>query len=224
MYNHGIAAVALIEACRETGDMRLREPVRLAVEYIAGQQLDTGGWGYRRRAGEEANTSISVWQLHALKMAYQAGIADALPAYRRGMRWLRGVMDGAGSFGYQRAGDKPGESDTLTAMGAFCLLADRNGAAATDVSKVRTALRTAASGWDRETDYYRWYFLVSALHASGDEQLRGALEPVCKSLMTTRNRGGTHGGTWEPVGVWSSVGGRIFSTAMATLCLEADNG
>lgn len=224
MYNHGIAAVALIEAFRTTGDERLRASVGKAVAYMAGQQLDSGGWGYCRRAGEEANTSISVWQLHALKLAHEAGIADALPAYRRGMRWLGGVMDGAGSFGYQRAGDKPGASDTLTAMGAFCLLGDRRGASGPDVAKVRAALKTAASGWDRETDFYRWYFLVSALNASGDAQMRGALEPVCRALLSTRNRDGTHGGTWEPIGTWSSVGGRIFSTAMATLCLEVGGG
>lgn len=224
MYNHGIASVALIEAARATGDGRMHDAVRAAVRYLAGQQLDSGGWGYRKRANEEANTSISVWQLHALKLAHAAGISDAMPAYRRGMRWLGGVMDGAGSFGYQRAGDKAGQNDTLTAMGAFCLLADPGGAAGADVAKVRTALRSAASGWDRETDFYRWYFLVSALHASGDPQLRSTLGPVYRSLLSTRNREGEHGGTWDPVGAWSSVGGRIYTTAMATLCLEADNG
>jgi hypothetical protein len=224
MYNHGIATVALIEAARVAGDERLKEASRAAVQYVAVQQLDSGGWGYRKRSGEEANTSISAWQLHALKLAQEAGLSDTLPAYRRGMRWLRGVMDGAGSFGYQRAGDKSGESDTLTAMGAFCLLADRRGAEVADIAKVRASLRGAAAGWNRETDFYRWYFLVSALRASGDAELRGALEPVCRSLLTTRNREGTHGGTWEPVGAWSSVGGRIYTTAMATLCLEGDNG
>jgi hypothetical protein len=224
MYNHGIASVALIEAARFVNDGRVRDAAAMAVRYVAAQQFDSGGWGYRRRAGEEANTSISAWQLHALKLAQEAGFADTLPAYRRGMRWLRGVMDGAGSFGYQRAGDKPGESDTLTAMGAFCLLTDRRGAEVADIAKVRASLRGAAAGWNRETDFYRWYFLVSALRASGDAELRGALEPVCRSLLTTRNRGGAHGGTWDPVGAWSSVGGRIYTTAMATLCLEGDNG
>jgi hypothetical protein len=223
MYNHGIATVALVEAYRRTGAEALRAPLGRALAFIGAEQLDSGGWSYAKRVHAEANTSISVWQLYALNLAAQAGLSDSPAAYGRGARWLRGVVDGNGLFGYERAGDFPNGSDTLTAMGAFCLFGDRGalGAEPAEAVKIEQALRSVAANWNKETDFYRWFFLAHAIQASGTPELRASLARIQESLLGMRSVEGVTAGTWDPKGAWSSVGGRLYTTAMATLALEA---
>ena len=39
-------------------------------------------------------------------------------------------------------------------------------------------------------------------------------------LLATQQQGGPLAGSWDPDPVWGGYGGRIYSTALATLCLE----
>jgi hypothetical protein len=222
MYNHGIATVALLEAARTDRDSRLRQGLVRAVDFVKSQQLASGGWGYEQREGEQANTSVSVWQLQALQLAAANSLPDTSVAYRRGLRWLAGVVDGRGSFGYQMEGDSPDSNDTLTAMGAFCLLGAQRASAtsAADAGRMSEALQVVAIRWDKETDYYRWFFLAQALRAAGGREFHRSLQQLQNSLLATCNQQGAVAGSWDPAGLWSPVAGRIFSTSMATLCLE----
>ncbi len=224
MYNHGIATVVLLEAYRQGEDARLLPPIARAIDFIRAEQLDSGGWGYAKREGEQANTSVSVWQLHALQLARAEGIADTTPAYRRGLRWIGGVVDGEGCFGYERRGDFPSGSDTLTAMGAFCLLSamPASEASAPEVQRMARALHAVVAKGGQGTDFYRWFFLAHALKAAGDPTFQEPLDRLRRSLVAMRQTDGAHAGSWEPAGMWSAVGGRIFTTAMATLALQAD--
>jgi hypothetical protein len=221
MYNHGIATVALLEAARTDQAPQLRTALIRAIDFIKQQQLDSGGWGYVNRNGEQANTSVSVWQLQALQLATTRQLPDASVAYRRGLRWLGGVVDGRGSFGYQQQGDTPDNNDTLTAMGAFCLLDSQHTPEnpSADPSHMNQALQGAAVRWDKETDFYRWFFLAQALRAAGGHEFQHSLKRLQDSLLATRNQEGAVAGSWDPTGTWSPVAGRVFTTAMATLCL-----
>jgi hypothetical protein len=40
------------------------------------------------------------------------------------------------------------------------------------------------------------------------------------SLIPLQRHGGDLDGSWDPVTVWGSYGGRAYTTAMAALCLE----
>ena len=222
MYNHGIATVALLEAYRKTGSGTLREPIARAVGYILDQQLDSGGWGYERSAGQQANTSISFWQLQALELAHTAKFGDSEAACRRGLRWLSGVIDGNGLVGYESRGDFPHGSDTLTAMGAVCLGTARRSAdgASQEAGRVHRALQSVAAKIDPQADFYRCFFLARAASMTGDPRYDQPLARLRQSLVAVRSTAADAAGSWEPVGAWSSEGGRIFSTAMATLSLQ----
>ena len=223
MYNHGIATVAMLEAYGKTGNQELREPIARAIRFILDQQLDSGGWGYENRVGQQANTSISFWQLQALQLANAAKIGDTAIACRRGLRWLGGVIDGNGLVGYQAKGDFPQGSETLTAMGAVCLGAARPvaGGAPPEARLVQRALQSVTARMDAPTDFYRCFFLARAARAAGGRQFEQPLARLRQSLVAMRSTTGSAAGSWEPVGAWSPVGGRVFSTAMATLSLQA---
>jgi hypothetical protein len=40
------------------------------------------------------------------------------------------------------------------------------------------------------------------------------------ALLSTQHRSGALAGSWSPATQWGNYGGRVYSTAMATLCLE----
>ncbi|NQT12602.1 MAG: hypothetical protein HQ582_07635, partial [Planctomycetes bacterium] len=79
-YAHGMGAIALSEAYGMTKDPKLREPARRAIAFILDSQHPTlGGWRYTKKDDEttwnrESDTSVSGWQLMALKSAQMAGL------------------------------------------------------------------------------------------------------------------------------------------------------
>ena len=80
-YQHGICTYALAEAYVMTRDPKLEPILRRAVEYIVrGQRMD-GGWAYSYDTGPDlpkkeikSDTSVSGWQIQALKVAHMAGL------------------------------------------------------------------------------------------------------------------------------------------------------
>ena len=47
-------------------------------------------------------------------------------------------------------------------------------------------------------------------------------EALDRALLPAQRREGCEAGSWDPVGVWGSEGGRIFATAMSILILETE--
>ncbi|MEO1995275.1 MAG: hypothetical protein ABGZ17_08365, partial [Planctomycetaceae bacterium] len=45
-------------------------------------------------------------------------------------------------------------------------------------------------------------------------------ERVRDLLIAEQHTSGAQAGSWDPYGRWGSYGGRIYSTALSTLCLE----
>jgi hypothetical protein len=222
MYNHGMATVALLEAYHVTRDADLKPGIAAAVGFIANQQHSSGGWGYRPGPADRANTGISVWQLHALLLARRQGLGVAPGSLQRGLRWLRGVVDDRGDFGYHQARDVPGASDTLTAMGAFCLFTAAREMQGLDAAGTLAgeALRRKLAARPEQVDFYRWYFTASALGCGDDPSYGTMLTELQDSVARKLARSGPDAGSWDPVGRWGSVGGRLYSTCMATLSLQ----
>ena len=84
-------------------------------------------------------------------------------------------------------------------------------------------LRRSLPTWDPEgygCDMYYWYYGTYAAFQLGGatwKAWRGALgEAVVKSQRTD----GDASGSWDPVGPWGYVGGRVYATAIQTLTLE----
>ena len=72
-YSHGIASIALCEAYGMTGDENLKVAAQKAIDFIVASQHPTrGGWRYAPQF--DADTSVSGWQLMALKSGELAGL------------------------------------------------------------------------------------------------------------------------------------------------------
>ncbi len=223
MYNHGIAATALLEAYTLMKDPVMENPIHQALSYIQSQQLSSGGWGYWNIPGGQANTSISVWQLHALLRAHQLGWNNQESVLTKGMGWLAAQVNDQGQVGYSHANDFPMGHETLTAMGADCFMSAAGSSIPFDTEllhRVKATVLETRLEEERPIDFYGLYFQASALSSVKTQNSLMVLESLKETLIDQYIATGPLAGTWNPHDQWGTVGGRIYSTSMAALTLE----
>ena len=118
VYAHAIATYALGEYYTMTKDERVVDLFKQAIGYIVQGQGPDGGWMYAYDKSQ-SDTSVSGWQIQALKAAHLSGLnidgVDA--ALDKAMLNLKRVQAEDGSFGYRKAA--PG-SYSLTGAGVLC--------------------------------------------------------------------------------------------------------
>ena len=75
---------------------------------------------------------------------------------------------------------------------------------------------------DGSIDMYYWYYGSLALHQVGGPAWRTwnkAMEQAVVESQHPKGSGSRHG-SWDPIGAWGDDGGRVYSTACMTMCLE----
>lgn len=216
MYSHGIATIALSEALGMTGDSRLREPVRRAISFIERARSSAGGWRYD--PGQFGDTSVLGWQIMALQSAERAGISIRPQSYEAATAWLKLVSTPRrpGLVSYQPG---RGPTVTMTAEGLFVrqLLGERR-EHADSLAAVKLVLENPPS-WQAPNTYYWYYATLAMFHHQGDDWAtwNGLMQ---HQLIPNQHDQGTLAGSWDPVGEWADIGGRVYQTALCTLTLE----
>ncbi len=120
MYNHGVATIALAELYGQTRNTAIRAKLERLIKLIVTTQADRGehrgGWRYRPRP-EDADISVTVLQVVALRSAKNAGLAvpqqtidDAIAYVKRCQR------PGTGGFSYQAGHGDAGFARTAAAI------------------------------------------------------------------------------------------------------------
>jgi hypothetical protein len=224
MYCHGMATYALAEAygmqSDPTTDTRLRRPLERAVKYILdAQNRRDGGWRYKPYFNrQKSDMSVFGWQLMALKSAEIAGIK--IPEFAKGkmVDFLQERSRGKnkGKAGY-RVGSNP--SPAMTAEALFCKqmlgLTRRNAASKEAVEYLMQHLPRRS-----ETNLYYWYYGTLAMFQYGGKPWREWNESLRDQLVAAQRQTGDNAGSWDANGRWGRYGGRVYSTALSTLCLE----
>jgi len=240
-YSHGIAAIALCEAYGMTRDPQLREPAQKAIDFILDAQHPTrGGWRYYlddNGVSTETDTSVSGWQLMALKSAQMAGLEVPDEALKKIDKWLDVAQStGAeGQYAYnphakntpeQRAGRKPNLAMTAEAMLMRMYLGHQNDESSliAGARHLKQNLPQVGSKTKPQRDCYYWYYATQAMfQMQGDywKAWNDRLRPLAqRSQMQT----GEQAGSWNPTRPvadrWGHAGGRHYVTALHVLILE----
>ncbi len=118
VYEHGIATYAMGEYYTMTKDDRYIDLLKQAVGYIVDGQAPDGGWQYGFTKGPDSDTSVSGWEIQALKAAHLTGlgIKGVDEALDKAMLDLKRVQGPKGGFGYRKAEDRY----SLTGVGVLC--------------------------------------------------------------------------------------------------------
>ncbi|WP_010582454.1 prenyltransferase/squalene oxidase repeat-containing protein [Schlesneria paludicola] len=223
-YCHAIATFALAEAYAMQKDgntfPELQNAVRRGVYMISAMQNDDGGWRYGK--GGKSDMSMFGWQLMALKSAVNAGI-PVPEKTRKGMvsfldsrARLKHAGTHGGLAGY-KIDDRP--TPAMTAEALFCRqMFSLRGDDATSLEAVKF-LRDNLPRL-RDYDEYYWYYGTLAMHNSDDESWKEWNESLRDLLVSMQRQEGQLAGSWDPRGKWAGIGGRLYSTALSTMCLE----
>ncbi|HLQ44538.1 MAG TPA: hypothetical protein VK137_07415 [Planctomycetaceae bacterium] len=224
MYCHAMATYALAESLSMQSDLssdaRLRDPLAYAVGYIVDQQNPDGGWRYVK--GQSSDMSIFGWQLMALKSAEIAGLSIPEATKTKMVQFLkdRSLGQNKGLAGYRLVGGQSlPPTDSMTAEALFCkqiLGISRTNSACTEaVQHMRQRLPRPSTH-----NLYYWYYGTLAMYQYGGNPWRQWNEALRDTLIAEQRTRGHQAGSWDPKPPWGAYGGRIFSTAVSTLCLE----
>ncbi len=227
MYCHSMATFALAECQALSGDGRLEPAVMRAVNFsLAAQNTGTGGWRYR--PGDSGDTSQMGWQIMSLASAKRAGIMIPDPTWNRVDRFLRSVRRGnfGGLASYRP--DSPA-STSMTAESLYChiVMEEMSGlnfaepASNEATNQLLTSLPSA-----EHVNLYYWYYATLALHHR--QQTNDAAsaawhtwnDALTAALLDMQVPDGSEAGSWNASCQWGGYGGRVYTTAMAAMCLE----
>ncbi len=231
MYEHGIATFALGDACaaaaalQQPPNSRYMQGLRKAVEYIYQNQHEDGGWRYNEHVRQPSDTSVTGWQVLALKSAREAGIPlnEACLAKVRDYFQARETGEN-GRTGY--VNDRKVQTEATTGVG---MLAKQFLFHEPEAPLVKSAAAylagVAAKTWPKDApaaarDYYMWYNCTLAMFQAGGEAWKQWNDCVRDTIIKLQRLEGCERGSWDPSDRWGDRGGRIYSTALAILTLE----
>ncbi len=233
MYEHGIATIAMCEAYGLSSDPRIKVSAQKALNFVAYAQ-DPAGGGWRYTPKQAGDTSVTGWELMALKSGQMAGLSVPQKVLKQAERFLDSVeasdksskADKGGSFAYTTG--QP-TTPTMTSVGLLCRQYSGVGPKNPALQNGVKVLKANPPGPSANI-YYLYYATQVMHHMQGeswrfwnegvDENGKKVHSGIRDALIATQDKGTTPGHPHQ-VGSWSgSQGGRIMATSLSLLCLE----
>lgn len=217
MYCHSMALFAISEALAISGDRRLEDAVRRGVSFSI-QAQDKSGGGWRYQPGDAGDMSQLGWQVMALHSASLGGIEVDPSVVTRMRRFLQSCRSGKdGGLASYRPGEGPSTSMTAEALVCEFFL---TAAVPRRLSSEAQQRILAEMPQSSRPNYYYWYYATLAMYQSGGAGWLQWNSEIQRVLLSQQEVSGENAGSWPPNGLWCGYGGRVYSTALATMCLQ----
>ncbi|MFV0446176.1 MAG: prenyltransferase/squalene oxidase repeat-containing protein [Planctomycetaceae bacterium] len=223
MYCHGMATLALAEAyAMETDALArssLRRPLEQALAFTKSMQLEDGGWRYIAHQDGGGDMSMFGWQLLSFRSSQEGGLPMPDDVRSKMVAFLTARSRGAsgGLAAYWLSSDPVTPAMTAEALMCKQLLGmKRDNPMAREAVAYLLEHRPKLS----EANLYYWYYGTLAMFQHGGNEWTQWNESLRNLLVVQQVPDGAMAGSWEPRDLYSQYGGRMFSTAIATLCLE----
>jgi hypothetical protein len=214
MYGHGFATLFLAEVYGMSPKHEIREALKSATQLIINSQNKEGGWRYKPD-GRDADVSVTVCQMMALRAARNCGIAVPKTTVDNCVEYVRKCQNSDGGFRY-RLGDRPISDFPRSAAGVVVLY----NAGITDGRDVERGLafllRTPPRGDLVHHDphyFYGQYYAVQAMWHAGDDHWRQWYPAIRDELLIRQT----------PDGGWNDSINDVYGTAMSCLVLQMPN-
>jgi prenyltransferase beta subunit len=233
IYNHAIATLALCEAFALTKNYRIGGSAQKAVDFIRKAQNPKLGWKYKPRGGEN-DSSVTGWMVLVLKAAEAAKLNVDKRTFQGAMTWFDMMTNNAGKCGYMKRGDdgyrivtvaqKWGKLPVMTGVSVLCRILCGQEKKEAKIRKGMELLMANLPEWKKpkcdKVDMYYWFWAAQAVFQYGGKKWQKWNDALKKALVDTQKKEGCAKGSWDPVGKWGAVGGRVYSTALGALILE----
>jgi len=234
MYGHGIITLMLSElngmGADAEQDQQIHEACQAGIDLILKAQRhpkqgpNRGGWRYTPDSND-ADLSVSVWQLMALRSAKNDGMNVPSGAIEQAIDYLkRSCTSPLGPDGKPKREESgfhytPGGSDIQFAMTAAGVLAMQvcGQYESPLVEHATKWLQAHPPKWGERYFFYGTYYYAQGMHQQGGATATEAERLVREVLLSRQN----DDGGWTPEGE-EGGGGRIYATCMAVLSLSVN--
>ena len=230
MYGHGIVTLTLSEmlgmGVDKTTDKKIKDQCQKAINLILRAQkvkkspAQQGGWRYSPDA-RDADLSVSVWQLMALRSAKNAGLEVSSSAISEAISYLersyKSKLSQDGSPTNKKSGFsyQPGGAAEYTTSAAGLLAMQVCG-------QYESPFVLGAADWlsehkpekSRKFFFYGTYYYAQGMYQRGDDYAKNARKLVETILLEMQRDNGSWIGSGSEAGA-----GEVYSTTLAILAL-----
>ncbi len=214
MYGHGFATLFLAEAYGMSKRPELRSALDRAVRLIIDTQNEDGGWRYQP-VRDDADISVTVCQINALRAARNAGIFVPAETVTRCIDYVKQAQNPDGGFRYQLPNGSsafPRSAAGLVALYSASVFNDESIEAAVDYVKQHRPddrfLRRLPHY------YYGHYYAAQAMWIRGGNDWNSWYPAIRDELLREQDGDGS----------WSDGFGAAYGTAMALIILQIPLG
>ena len=250
IYNHATASLAMVEAYGMTGSALYKPSAQRALDFIGLSRNPYYAWRYGVKPGNNdtsvsgwmmmAVKSAKLTNADALAGGREAPLAIDDDAFDGIGSWLDKMTDpDTGRVGYMTRGSgsaRPRElvdrfptekSEAMTAVGVLArIFMGEDPRKSQEIRMGADLMRRLPPTWNTEDgsiDMYYWYYGALAMHQVGGKHWATWSEALDQAVIQSQRTDGTYceyKGSWDPVGPWGEDGGRVYSTALMTMCMQ----
>jgi len=238
IYDHAIGALALCEAYYFSRSPLIKGTAQKAINFIFQARNPYGAWRYDQPPVGDSDTSVTGWMVFALTSAKDAGLqGDFAGAFGGALSFLDDVTDPVtGRVGYSAFGELSSRTpvnehfprergEAMTAVGLLCrIFLEQRPEEFPVMQRHAELLRAKPPVWDPDgfgSDMYYWYYGTYALFQMGRPHWPVWEKAMKAAVVESQAQEGDERGSWDPtVCAWGFAGGRVYSTALMTLCIE----
>lgn len=219
MYAQALSALTFCEAyiLEDKKDTDLEKLAKGSIEWLIwAQNQETGGWRYMpQQAGD---VTVTVWVLMALKSGKMAGFNIPSQTMIGMERFLQSVSSDHGTRFSYRPGEDPIRS--TTAVGLFGKMFTGS---PREAAFLQNGTALLAEWQHSPTDIYYDYYATMIMRHYGGQRWHKWNTAMRDYLIATQEFRGHETGSWyfdEPDKTHNQYGGRLYTTAFATMILE----
>lgn len=220
MYSHCLATIAMCEAYAMTSDSRLRDPAQRGLDYLV-QTQDPRGGGWRYAPHQPGDTSVVGWAVMALKSGKIGGLTVPNQTLARIEQFLDSVSSaGGGKYGYLNQKPMHDGGATTTSIGVLCRMYQ---GLPKDNRGITRGVSFISSAGPRLNNLYYSYYATQVMRHVGGSHWEPWNHEMRDSLVQSQLTAGHASGSWMPnpfPEMGGMMGGRLYSTCLATMILE----
>jgi hypothetical protein len=213
MYGHGFATLFLSEAYGMSDEKDLKSILIKAIKVIVDTQNDQGGWRYQPRR-DDADVSVTVCQLMALRAARNAGVFVPDETVDRAVKYLYRSQNIDGGFMYMNE-----ERESAFPRSAAAVVALYN-AGQSESAEIERGLKYLDSFQPQKIEgilpshfFYGHYYAVQAMWHAGGERWNRWYPAIRDVLVPLQGESGA----------WRDLLSEVYATAMACIILQVPN-
>lgn len=213
MYSHGFGTLFLAEAYGMTHRPEIREKLERAVQLIVNTQNDEGGWRYQPRP-DDADLSVTVCQINALRAARNAGIFVPKETVERCIKYVKQSQNPDGGFRYMLQGGASAFPRSAAGIVALQSAGEYFGKEVDEgVGYLKKFMPEIKVGQRFSHYFYGHYYAAQAFWIRGGEDWAKWYPSIRDELLHRRNAQGS----------WQDSIGNEYGTAMALIVLQMPN-